>query len=195
MPLTSLATVNSKANGALLRRSRVGEDDELIEIVGVGLVELPRQRHEIELLGGRETLAGRSAAARDRPRRRRADVDRAEDAGFAGRHADHRARRGDRRAVDEVDAPVGGEAQLHVDAVCGAVEFRHVAPGEQQRIAVGPPEHAAAGLRGIEIVERRRDPRRAGEKPRHVPIRARVLLDHEGDVAVGVDERLAYRPA
>ena len=88
---------------------------------------------------------------------------------------------------------VRGEAELNVDPIRRAVEFRHVAPGEQQRVAVGAPEHAA-GLRGIEIVEQRRDARRAGEKARHVPIRARVLFDHEGDVAIGIDERFRIAP-
>ena len=71
----------------------------------------------------------------------------------------------------------------------GAVELGHVTPGDDQRIAVGPPEDPAR-LRRIEIVEHRRDPRRSGQEPRDVPIGAGVILGDEGDVAVGIEKGL-----
>ena len=49
---------------------RVGPDHELIVVVGVRAVELPRQRHEIELRLPREPLADGRRSAGGRARRR-----------------------------------------------------------------------------------------------------------------------------
>ena len=88
---------------------------------------------------------------------------------------------------------IAGQPQLDVDAIGGAVELGHVAPGDDQRVAVGPSEDAAP-LRGIEVVEDRRDARRPGEEPRDVPIGAGVILADERDVAVGIEKRFAVSP-
>src|SRR4029079_16024958 len=98
--------------GALLGRAGVGEEHNLVEVVAVRLVELLQQRDEVELAPGREPLADGAAAAANRRPRRRADVDRGEDAGRARRDADDRAGARHGGAVDEIDRPVRGEADL-----------------------------------------------------------------------------------
>ena len=57
-----------------LGRSRVREDDELVEVVAVRLIELLRHRDEVEIGLRRKALADGAAAAADGGPRRVADV-------------------------------------------------------------------------------------------------------------------------
>src|SRR5439155_13144560 len=136
---------------AAARRPRVGEDDELIEIVAVRLVELSPERDEVDLLLRSEPLADGAAAARDWRARGGADVDGREDAGGAGRHAHDRRCCRNRGSVDEVDGAVGADSDLHIHAARARTEFGHVAPGDGNRVAVDPAVYAAAARR-IEVI-------------------------------------------
>ena len=147
------------------------------------LVELARQRDQIELALIREALADRARAARARAAV--AQIDRPEVAGPAGREPDDR--------LADPDVPV-----LHLDRAArqqrglrrdgaGRIEAAHRAPRHRVLVGGGVDEDPAAGGR-VEIGEERRHARRAGQQPGDVAIGAGAVVLVERDVAVGVDE-------
>ena len=110
--------------------------------------------------------------------------------------AHHGARNG-YAGIGKLDAAVGVEPHLKSLPGCQAVlrVFRHVHPAHHHAAGIGEHAHAAGGLRGIEIVEQRRDTRRAGGGASQGTVGGSEVARRKREVAIGIDVHLVIRHA
>ena len=150
----------------------------------MGPVERVGGGDDVEIGVLREALAESRGAAARRPLR--AEIGRAERRRESGRDADDGIGQVDAGGVLELDRSIGQQRRLRGRRP-RRLEAADVAPRDGVLVARRVDEDAAAGAR-VEVGEKQRDARRAGQQAADAAVRARAVAFAKRDVAVGVDE-------